>query len=176
MYPSHSQHADGEGTDALDMSSLTTSLPYVRHQPVDGPYREEAFPNMPANAMFLMQPPVQYQSSQSARYEASVFQAQQQQLRASLYHNGQMPLRLSQQQQPLYGYGLSTPQYSPISPSFNPQMAMGFNAPVQSPSHFTRRSSEPAPVPWYPRGPPRKPKQSGHGQFERYNPSELHTY
>lgn len=29
-------------------------------------------------------------------------------------------------------------------------------------SHYSRRSTEPAPVPSFPRGPPRKPKQSGH--------------
>ena len=61
-----------------------------------------------------------------------------------------------------YGYGMS-----PVHPQLDPrfahqgQYAMGPNVQSDfSPSH--RRASEPALIPSFPRGPPRKPKQSGH--------------
>lgn len=90
---------------------------------------------------------------------------------ASLPH--QMPLmsRQGMQQPPQsqypafdpYGYGMNPqhmqsmdPRMGPMSPySAVPQLS-------PDPAQYARRASEPAPIPSFPRGPPRKPKQSGH--------------
>ncbi|KAI6864466.1 hypothetical protein D0864_03631 [Hortaea werneckii] len=63
----------------------------------------------------------------------------------------------------MYGYPMGTAQY----PSFDPRLNAQPFAPMGGPMNpelamFTRRASETAPVPSYPRGPPRKPRQSGH--------------
>lgn len=61
-----------------------------------------------------------------------------------------------------YGYGLS-PIQIPIDPRFASHGPFGMVPNMQGdPAQFARRASEPAFVPSYPRGPPRKPKQSGH--------------
>ena len=87
------------------------------------------------------------------------------------YHHGQIPYHMgargvgsgTHNQHPfprpdIYAYG-SLPQYPPIDPrGAAPNFAVGNTDFSKSP----RRASEPAPVPAYPRGPPRKPKQSGH--------------
>ncbi|KAI7173489.1 hypothetical protein KC316_g6356 [Hortaea werneckii] len=55
----------------------------------------------------------------------------------------------------MYGYPMGPAQYSSFDPRLNVQ-------PFSAIDIFTRRASETAPVPSYPRGPPRKPRQSGH--------------
>ncbi|KAK5109747.1 hypothetical protein LTR62_006587 [Meristemomyces frigidus] len=58
-----------------------------------------------------------------------------------------------------FGYGPSAAQCSPVNALFSPASpaidGIGYG-------HFPRQVAEPAPVPAFPRGPPRKPKQSGH--------------
>lgn len=114
---------------------------------------------------------------------------QQQQFLNAQYGPGPSPI---QRQQPFavqphmayspidpYGYSLS-PQFSPIDPRFGPQAAFmmpgmpvdpGTTEQVRScmpfpdsfAAQFARRgSADTAPIPSFPRGPPRKPKQSGH--------------
>lgn len=61
-----------------------------------------------------------------------------------------------------YGYNYN-PAVSPIDPRFPAHGPYGMMPSFHTdPSNFARRPSEPAPVPSFPRGPPRKPKQSGH--------------
>ncbi len=62
-----------------------------------------------------------------------------------------------------YAFNAAPPQINVIDPrtgypnsyGMGPQIADGFG-------QYARRGSEPGPIPSYPRGPPRKPKQSGH--------------
>lgn len=81
-----------------------------------------------------------------------------------------------------YGYGMAQPAYSPVDMRFpQPQLPVGYGAPggyadmsLSTPKPvgealtdllfqgFPRRESETAAIPSFPRGPPRKPKQSGH--------------
>ncbi|RMZ05601.1 hypothetical protein D0862_04910 [Hortaea werneckii] len=63
----------------------------------------------------------------------------------------------------MYGYPMGTAQYPSFDPRLNAQpfAAMGGSISPEL-AMFTRRASETAPVPSYPRGPPRKPRQSGH--------------
>lgn len=62
----------------------------------------------------------------------------------------------------MYGYNMGAPQYSPVDSRFSPQ-SYGFAGGMMNgtPSMYPHQSPEPAAVPSYPRGPPRKPKQSG---------------
>ncbi|KAI6855569.1 hypothetical protein KC338_g8828 [Hortaea werneckii] len=63
----------------------------------------------------------------------------------------------------MYGYPAGAVQHSPIDPRFNPTAFAAMSGPVNPElATFARRASEIAHVPSYPRGPPRKPKQSGH--------------
>ncbi|TKA75178.1 hypothetical protein B0A55_05180 [Friedmanniomyces simplex] len=62
----------------------------------------------------------------------------------------------------MYGYALSVPQHSPIGTRFSPPAFPMGGAVGPAFGQFDRRSSEHAPVPAFPRGPPRKPRQSGH--------------
>ncbi|KAI7309706.1 hypothetical protein KC315_g12887 [Hortaea werneckii] len=84
----------------------------------------------------------------------------------------------------MYGYPMSTAQYPAFDPRLNAQPFATMGGPmnpemgnIADTLHyaietvrvliyflvmFTRRASETAPVPSYPRGPPRKPRQSGH--------------
>lgn len=61
-----------------------------------------------------------------------------------------------------YGYGLN-PLNVPLDPRFASHGQFGMVPNMQGEQFpFNRRASEPAFIPSYPRGPPRKPKQSGH--------------
>ncbi|KAI7482368.1 hypothetical protein KC351_g5800 [Hortaea werneckii] len=63
----------------------------------------------------------------------------------------------------MYGYPMGTAQYSSFDPRLNVQPFAAMGGPMNPElAMFTRRASETAPVPSYPRGPPRKPRQSGH--------------
>jgi len=105
--------------------------------------------------------------------------AQQQQYMPAQYGHGgppgmQSPSRHQgypmQQQVPFspvdpYSYALNAAQYSQLDPRFAPASSFGLPAvPMQSESgQYSRRgSTDTGPVPSFPRGPPRKPKQSGH--------------
>lgn len=82
-----------------------------------------------------------------------------------------------------FAYGINQPGYSPVDMRFpQSQFPMGYAAPgghadignarshgrENAPAnalhlaHYARRPSEPVSIPSFPRGPPRKPKQSGH--------------
>ncbi|KXS95963.1 hypothetical protein AC578_8099 [Pseudocercospora eumusae] len=62
-----------------------------------------------------------------------------------------------------YAYALSPTQFSPIDPRFGPQAAFMMPGMPADPAQFAARASaDAAPIPNFPRGPPRKPKQSGH--------------
>ena len=62
-----------------------------------------------------------------------------------------------------YAFGMSHVQVPTLDPRFAPPSPFGVapNAPGDF-GQVNRRASEPAPIPFYPRGPPRKPKQSGY--------------
>ena len=95
-------------------------------------------------------------------------QQQQQQYMSSQYASMQQPNPMGPragQFSPLdpYGIGLSPMPISPLDPRFASRSP--FSMPPNMPgdfSQFSRHPSEPALVPSFPRGPPRKPKQSGH--------------
>ena len=109
---------------------------------------------------------------------------------ATQYHHAnrpQPPPMQSQSQYPHvdpYAYGMNQPAYSPADMRFpQPQFPVGYGPPggyadtgklvtwpigrattdsVLAGQYARRASVEPATVPSFPRGPPRKPKQSGH--------------
>ncbi|KAK5133666.1 hypothetical protein LTR08_007520 [Meristemomyces frigidus] len=79
----------------------------------------------------------------------------------ALRQPGMMPQPGTQYSRPdMYAYGQGAPQYSPIDPRFGTQAFPMGGAMQSDMSHFSARSPEP--IPSFPRGPPRKPKQSGH--------------
>jgi len=86
------------------------------------------------------------QPSMNARQPGLIFQLQ-----------GQYP------EMDMYGYPAGAVQHSPVDPWFNPNAFAAMGGPINSElATFARRASQKAPVPSYSRGPPRKPKQSGH--------------
>ena len=80
---------------------------------------------------------------------------------------GRQPLQPQQQGQYApydpYGFGMNPMQMANYDPRMAPTNPYGAVPQMsKEPGQYGRRASEPAPIPSYPRGPPRKPKQSGH--------------
>jgi RNA recognition motif-containing protein len=108
----------------------------------------------------------------SAPPRAQQHQQQQQQYLApkfsSIPQQNSMMSRQPMQMPPQGQYA----QFDPFAYGINPMQAAGLDPrmassnayvmPTAMQNDFARRASEPAPIPSYPRGPPRKPKQSGH--------------
>ncbi|KAK3677738.1 hypothetical protein LTR78_002588 [Recurvomyces mirabilis] len=115
-------------------------------------------------SVFQMQHSAQHGGQRGPAREHGVQHIQPQQFFAP---QSQMPRQNGQRAQPQYprmdtfAFGMSVPQYSPVNSHFGPP-GYAMNGAGHDYGQFARRVTEPAPVPSFPRGPPRKPKQSGH--------------
>ncbi|KAF2169091.1 hypothetical protein M409DRAFT_21102 [Zasmidium cellare ATCC 36951] len=165
------------GQQPFDMGSMAGALPgqpqmptrpYASPDPSQGvaspnPYQQPTMfpPTQPGGPRFAdptMLARAQQQQFMSAQYGAP-----------SPIQNMQRQNFPMQQQVPFspvdpYAFGINPAQYSPIDPRFGPPGS--FVLPAGLPTdiaQFARRgSADTAPIPSFPRGPPRKPKQSGH--------------
>jgi len=128
----HRSQYSNEGTNILSPASVYQMQNAAHHQPHHA----------------MQQPHAQsgYQPMQSPRQPGVPSQPQ-----------GQYP------RMDMYGYPMGTAQYPPFDPRLNAHPFAAMGGPMNPElAMFTRRASETAPVPSYPRGPPRKPRQSGH--------------
>ena len=66
------------------------------------------------------------------------------------------------QYDPFNTYNVNQFQVSPVDPRIDHHSYGVFQGSPGDVGQYVRRASEPAPIPSFPRGPPRKPKQSGH--------------
>ncbi|KAI7277804.1 hypothetical protein KC345_g6424 [Hortaea werneckii] len=117
----------------------------------------------------ILSPASVYQMQNAAHYQP------QPGMQQSYAHSGYQPMQSPRQpgvppqpqgQYPrmdMYGYPMGTAQYPSFDPRLNAQPFAAMGGPMNPElAMLTRRASETAPVPSYPRGPPRKPRQSGH--------------
>ncbi|EME39586.1 hypothetical protein DOTSEDRAFT_75293 [Dothistroma septosporum NZE10] len=164
------------GQPVFDMASLAGALP---GQPPLGSqhYGGLDFSQSLASPGLYQTAQGMYPPQRGPQFDpAMIARAQQQQFLAGQYagsnpmQNMQRPQNFAMPQQvpysPIdaYGYGLAANQFSPIDPRFATQaqllMSPGMLTDI---SQFARRgSADTGPIPNFPRGPPRKPKQSGH--------------
>ena len=122
--------------------------------------------------MYHMQQASQYAGARGVQFDpATAARASQQQYTqyGSLPSQGPMmprqpmPLQTHYPQFDPYGFGMSPVQVPALDPRLAPPSPFGVGAGFAGDAgQYSRRASEPAPVPSFPRGPPRKPKQSGH--------------
>lgn len=123
-------------------------------------------------SVYQMQQASQYAPGRPQQYDpASASRVQQQyyppfatyQHHSNLAGRQPMPYQAQGQfgQLDPYGYAYSPIQMQAVDPRFASHGSYGVPF-AADPSHFARRASEPSAVPSFPRGPPRKPKQSGH--------------
>ncbi|SMR57380.1 unnamed protein product [Zymoseptoria tritici ST99CH_3D1] len=148
---------------SFDLSLLAGALPH------GGRAYQDPSANLYSSMQYVSQRGPQFMDP------ASLARAQQQQYLGAQFAAGQTmqrpqayQLQQHAQYSPIdpYGYGMSPPQFSSIDPRYAPQftpMLQGMPGMPTDMSQFARRpSADNAPIPNFPRGPPRKPKQSGH--------------
>ncbi|KAM3415055.1 hypothetical protein BST61_g10190 [Cercospora zeina] len=161
------------GQQSFDMGALAASLP----QGVQPGATQHAYgtsdppPNMSASNPY---PPQQamFTSPRGPAFDPALLSRAQQQQFLGAHYGVAGPMQRSQQlamqgqlaYAPIdpYGYGLAPSQYSPIDPRFAAPNSFPMGTVHADMTQFTPRPMDTAPVPNYPRGPPRKPKQSGH--------------
>ncbi|KAF2212558.1 hypothetical protein CERZMDRAFT_97056 [Cercospora zeae-maydis SCOH1-5] len=144
VQPGTTQHAYGTPDPPHNMSA---SNPYPSQQAMFTPQRGLAFdPALLARA--------QQQQFLAAHYGAPGPMQRSQQLAMQ----GQLAYSLIDP----YGYGVAPSQYMTIDPRFAGPSSVPMGAMHADMTQFPPRPMDTAPVPNYPRGPPRKPKQSGH--------------
>ncbi|KAF7188240.1 30-kDa cleavage and polyadenylation specificity factor 30 [Pseudocercospora fuligena] len=166
IQPGMSGRTYGNADPAQNLSSPTN--PYQTHQGMA--YSAQRSPHFPDPAMLAR---MQQQQFLGGHYAAGPSPVQRQQ---------PFPLQHQMPYSPVdpYGYGLSPTQFSPIDPRFGPQAAFMMPGMPADPGNISlslvmisstdsvaaqyarRGSADTAPIPNFPRGPPRKPKQSGH--------------
>ncbi|CAK1368025.1 hypothetical protein CB0940_11275 [Cercospora beticola] len=162
------------GQQSFDMGALAASLPQnlqpgVMQRPYGGP---DASHNVSTSSPYASQQAMFTQPRGHTFDPALLARAQQQQQYLNAHYGApgpmQRPQQLAMQGQlaysPIdpYGYGMAPSQYSPIDPRFVTQNSFPMGAMHADMTQFNPRPIDTAPVPNYPRGPPRKPKQSGH--------------
>ncbi|KAK1071227.1 hypothetical protein LTR74_003608 [Friedmanniomyces endolithicus] len=151
----------------FDMSAMGKALPgrlqYGGDPNVQRPQYGES-PN-------ILSPASVYQMQHAAQYAGPGGQAPFPQQ----YHPGHSQMSMPQQGSPngasphsyhspidMYGYGASVPQHFQMGARFTPPSFPMGGAVGPMFGQFDRHASDNAPVPAFPRGPPRKPRQSGH--------------
>lgn len=156
------------------MSAMAGSLPHSGPAAAGYGYPDgHVIPQNPA--FYQMQHAQQFQGGRGMQPDPAVaarFQQQQFQQQFNAQSQNPMMPRTQLQFQPQtqystyepYLYNVNQFPVSPVDPRIPPHNAFSMPpGPGGEFSHYTRRSSEPAgPIPSFPRGPPRKPKQSGH--------------
>ncbi|KAK5123965.1 hypothetical protein LTR85_002162 [Meristemomyces frigidus] len=163
------------GPAAFDMGAMAGALPQAAPKTVSQrPHYDTDAPNVfsPAS-VYQMHQVAQSPSSRVPQADSNVFRAQSQPYGVPPYHMGHVQHAMTHRQpglvlQPpaqyprmdMYGYGMSAPHFSPLDPRFGPSGFAVSGPPITDMSQYARRPSEP--IPSFPRGPPRKPKQSGH--------------
>lgn len=168
---------DGERYDqrAFNMGALANALSGGGQQPADS----RQTPMEMQAQMSMMNPASVYQMIQASQYQSRLGQfqdpsfegrPQQHQYHPQMYgaQQGFVPPMQRRQPLPLHamthiGYGMNQPQCSPLENRFSPpQAGAGFPEGLHYDwTNSSRRGSEPGTIPSFPRGPPRKPKQSG---------------
>lgn len=170
----HAQNVGQYGQHPFDMAAMAGALP------PNAPMNRRPTYNTNDPAQMIPSPnvyPTQQQMAFQQAQRVHAFSPQQQPYFAPQYAQGQNAFGNMPRQHPFpmqtqmsfdpsaYGYGVSPAQYSPIDPRFaaSPQFGMAGGFPQDMSQFMMRRSStDSGPIPSYPRGPPRKPKQSGH--------------
>ena len=171
------QNVSHYGQQPFDMGTLTGALPQQGQSSMSpsGQYGVADAPAAPSSTIYRMQQASPYPSGLGVPFDPAATARMQPQYPhyGSFAHQASMMPKqqhLNIQTQghyahfDPYGLGMSGAQVPQLDPRMAPQgpygMAPGFSADLGG--QFNRRASEPAPVPSFPRGPPRKPKQSGH--------------
>ncbi|KAM0721900.1 hypothetical protein Q7P37_002825 [Cladosporium fusiforme] len=186
-----SQQMDGNAARSFDLRQMANALPPSNQSQLSMEGRRPSAPYaVPAPAGMMGTGPYQYNGPApqygQQRPDPAAFaraqQYQQQQQQQCLPHNfaaspGQyhmanrpQPAQLQTQHSyphvDPYAYGAAQPAYSPVDMRYaQPPFPVSYGAPggYADMGQFPRRDSEPAAaIPSFPRGPPRKPKQSGH--------------
>jgi len=139
-----------------------------------GPYGHQSPPQMAPLSTYQS---AQQYYSHNVPYDAAMSRAQMaQQQQYVNAHYGQasgMPphgqgypphQQMHYNQMDPYAYAMNAAQYSPLDPRLASPSSFGLPAVMSTEmGQYSRRSStDTGPVPTFPRGPPRKPKQSGH--------------
>ena len=177
--PSH-QNVPHYGQQPFDMGALAGALPQSGQSQMNqlGQYGAADARGVPSSSLYRMQQASGYPGGPAAQFDpmvASRMQQQQYSQYGSISTHGQIMPR--QQNVPFhaqgpqgnyaqfdpYAYGMSPVPVSPHDARLGPQGQFGMASGMPGDfGQYSRRASEPAPVPSFPRGPPRKPKQSGH--------------
>ena len=148
-------------------SPSTAASPMTPRAPIH-PYSTASF--------YQMQHPQQLQGGQGMQFDAATaarFQQQQHQHYRQAAQGAMMTrpqLQLPLQPQGQYGrqndpsaFNMNQFQVSPVDPRIGHHNPFDMpHGPAGDLGQYSRRASEPAAVPSFPRGPPRKPKQSGY--------------
>ncbi|KAK3691686.1 hypothetical protein LTR37_018479 [Vermiconidia calcicola] len=162
------QHAHQYGQQHFDMAALAGALPPSNQQSMNVPAHFG-----PADASGISSTASTYHMQHAGQPPTGGARAQQQYLGPQYASMPQQSPMMPRQPVPIqmqgqyaqfdpFAYGIN-----PVQPQYDPRLipqgpfGMAPNMPRDM-GQFTRRASEPAPVPSFPRGPPRKPKQSGH--------------
>jgi hypothetical protein len=183
---------NGVKSRPFDMRQMSNALPPSSEQAPFENRRPSAQFNMPPSAgMMGPSIPYIPQYGQQSHDPRNFIQPPQQQHyalpnamhQATQYQYSNRPQQSPMQAQPPYNYGLMQQGYSPVDMRFPPQQfPTGYGLPAgyadpstipnsgthhtttncSSTAPYARRSSGPVAIPSFPRGPPRKPKQSGH--------------
>ncbi|CAK4015193.1 Zinc finger CCCH domain-containing 45 [Lecanosticta acicola] len=164
------------GQQAFDMGALAGALPGAGQPPMTGRSYVSPDPSTLASPHLYQPGQAMYPPQRGPQFAdpAALARAQQQHMMGGQYM-GPGPLQVRPQGFPMqpqlpyspvdpYGYGMSHGNFSPMDPRFAQQPFMMPPGMATDLSQFTRRCSaaEAGPIPNFPRGPPRKPKQSGH--------------
>jgi len=160
------------------MGNMAAALPHNAYSNIG-----QRFQYVPGDAPGVLSPASVYQMQQASQYgmrrgsqyEATPASLSSQQFMTSSYAPMlRQPLSVSRQpvQAQSYGqygaidhyaYGVGQIHMPQMDPRFAYHAAYGAMSNFQGDaSGYNRRASEPAAIPTFPRGPPRKPKQSGH--------------
>ncbi|EMC91167.1 hypothetical protein BAUCODRAFT_570949 [Baudoinia panamericana UAMH 10762] len=151
-YPNHSSNPFGQ--PVFDMSALSEALPQST------PYGPNDPSILSAAAIYHLQQAARYSGQRGLPVDPAVFQTYQQPVSFQQHSPTNRPYGGALQSNVhAYGYGASPPRAVYSDERFT-NAAFLTSCIAAGPARH--QVSEPAPVPAYPRGPPRKPKQSGH--------------
>ncbi|KAK5173502.1 uncharacterized protein LTR77_002183 [Saxophila tyrrhenica] len=159
------------GQRPMDMGALRAALPQLGQDHMGSPshygaaggvgippaYRSHQTPPQPMDHRGSMDPRAQQQQYMMPQFSSMPSQGSMMQRQA-------MPLPSQGQYQQFdpYAYGMQPPPINTFDPRMAPLNAYGMPPQMAGDyGQYIRRGSEPGPIPSYPRGPPRKPKQSG---------------
>ncbi|KAK5675741.1 hypothetical protein LTS10_011468 [Elasticomyces elasticus] len=142
----------GQYPGAFDMSAMGTALPRQ-------PQYDEGLNVFSPASVYQMQHAAQYASQRGHPQFPQHHHPGQMQIPGQS-RGAVMPPQAYHMPPDMFGYGM--PQHSPVDTRFMPPGYAYGEGMKMGHGQFDGRSSESAVIPAFPRGPPRKPRQSGH--------------